>query len=139
MNRPVAHLSVDFQGEPAEITLDNMVLTLLEKIPGAIIGAENWYAKRRKLEEATIATLRSQGRPMHYADHIVGSVDRAEKQWGPAKEITIPTGKGSMCGRISRRELLLVSECPIDQETVELVLAVLRPLGIVKDFRLSND
>jgi hypothetical protein len=131
---------IEFENEPIGITLDIIIVKLLEQIPGARITSEDWFASRRIQEEGVIDKLRAAGNPMYYADHILGSVDRAAQSAGPTKEIDLPmVGKGSMRGRISRDHTLLHTNREINQETVDRVLAVLRPLGLVKSFYVYNE
>jgi hypothetical protein len=133
------HLRVDLRPEPATITLDSLIARIVERIPDTTIIAEDWYRERRTSEERIIARLRQKGRPLPRGNEILNSIERAADSCGPTKSISIPmVHKGTLKGRISRDLILLHSDDLIDQATTDRLLAVLRPLGIVKDVRTSD-
>jgi hypothetical protein len=135
----VAHLRIDLQPVHPEITLNELIARIVERIPGARIIDEDWYAYRRSETERVHARRGQEGRPLSGLDEILASTDRAAAGCGPAKLIAVRVGgSNSLVGRISRQCILVFSDVPIDQMMADRLLTVLGPLGVVKGFRIFN-
>ncbi|MGA2584308.1 MAG: hypothetical protein ABSG31_13605 [Tepidisphaeraceae bacterium] len=133
------HLILIFQSVPKEVTLDVLIAKFIDQIPGSKIIAEDWYTGRCIDQERVIDKLRQEGNPMQFGDAVMASFDHSAKSAGPTKGIFISlNGETSLRGRISRKLMLLHSDVPIDVTLANRVLGVFQPLGIVKEFRVSD-
>jgi tetratricopeptide (TPR) repeat protein len=117
-------------------SVDEIIAAVVAGFPRTQIMADDWYAERRKVEEAIVAEARSLGRPM--SNLALDALDRTAREKGPTKAIEISLdGAVVLTGRISDRLTLLRCDSPIEAATIARLREVFRSLGILNESGVS--
>ena len=131
----MAYLQIRFD---SEIDPNGLLRMLSEADIHVRITAADWFEHRKETSMRAIKQMDPNVANPEYVSHLLGSIDRARKESGPTRGISISIDGLVLDGRLSATLLRVYSKNPISQAVLPRIEAAFHGSNIIRESEVYN-